>query len=211
MEQLGINNCTVIILIIFVTKVFGQAPLRNRVILSEKVIFGVQLPEDGSVLPGSGVLRALSDDKFSSFTHYQYGTTIRTNYNDIDFVSLNPSTDAGILNIKRNVCNNCYGNRLEVRDRDDVKSLEFSTSFLHTGETSINISGSILTFENNTYEGEIKIYIGTNLLGTFNQFGLKFPQYTTTQRDMLQNVSPGTTIYNLTTGNNQTWSGMAWQ
>lgn len=211
MEQYGTIKNILIILLFIQIEGFGQSQLGNQVIFSEDLILGVQLPSEGSVRPGSGVVRLIYGNSFSSFTHYQYGTTIRTNYNDVNFISLSPEPQASILNIKRNYCNNCYGNRLEIRDRNDIKSLEFSTGFLHIGEASISISASCLTISNTSIEGETKIIIGTNLVGTFNQFGFQYPQYTMAQRDTLQNLNSGTTIYNITLGKNETWSGSFWQ
>ena len=190
---------------------FGQSPLGNRIIFSDSVIFGIQLPEQGSLRPSSGVVRTLSPEKFSSFTHYQYGTTIRTNFDQLNLISLNPSPHAGILHLKRNLCYNCYGSRMEVRDKDDIKSLELSAAFLHDGASTISGSFSTLFITNNAEMSTIKIMNGSNLIGTFNQFGFQYPQYTSTQRDALLNVEPGTTIYNVNTGSNQVWSGTIWQ
>lgn len=212
MEQHGIKiNLIFYFIILSFVSLFGQSPLGNRVIFSDSVIFGIQLPEQGSFRPGSGVVRTLSPEKFSSFTHYQYGTTIKTNFDQLNLISLNPSPDAGILHLKRNLCNNCYGSRIEVRDRDDTKSLELSASFLHSGASTISGSYSTLFITNNTEMSTIKIMNGSNLIGTFNQYGFQYPQYTSTQRDALLNVEPGTTIYNVNTGSNQVWSGTVWQ
>lgn len=216
MEQHGISYAILIFLLFLSIGIKGQSTLGNRVIFSDNVIFGVQLPEGGSVRPGSGVIRTISGSTFSSFTHYQYGTTIRTNNNSIVFLTLDTFPDSGILQFKRNLTTtNGYGCKLTLRDRDDIGELAFSTGFLHDGNAlltvSINQSNSNLFFINTRETGKITVLIGNNAIGTFNQFGFQFPQYTTIQREAMQNVSPGTTIYNLTTGKNETWSGTAWQ
>lgn len=212
MEQHGIKMYLILFFFILHSDgLSGQSSLGNRVIFSDNVLFGVQLLEQGNARPGSGVIRTLSPEKFSSFTHYQYGTMIRTNSDHIDLISLNTSSDAGLFHLKRNLCNNCYGSRLEVRDRDDINSLAFSATFLHDGISTLSGSCNTLLITNNTEISTIKIMNGSNLIGTFNHYGFQYPQYTSSQRDVLLNVEPGTTIYNVNTGSNQVWSGTVWQ
>ena len=211
MDQFGIKSIIVSFFCFVISTLYCQAPLESRIILSDRIIFGTQVEGDGSIRPGTGVVRVLSDDKYSTFTHYQYGTTIRTDENEVEFISLDTSGSAGIVNIKRNNCSICYGSRLHVRDRDDIYGLELSSGFLHNGFSSLHSIANNFTIVNSANQGEARIYVGVKLIGTFNHIGFQYHQYTTSQRDAMNNINPGTTIFNLNIGINQVWDGTNWQ
>lgn len=130
-------------------------------ILNDKVSIGIQ--QTGDYKPGAGIVHVEDNEgKYSEFTHYQYGTTIRTNNKIFEFFIGDTPSDFGTLSIRRNAAGNtAYGARLQVRDRDDIGGLELNSALLHTGISSLlvdyNYNGGIFEINNSQANGKIKL------------------------------------------------------
>ncbi len=198
--------------------IYGQALLDKRILFSElnKIETGIQLPGNGGIKPGSGNVRLnMNSQDFSGFTHYQYGTTIRSNVSLVTFGINDQSIGTSTLSLKRNTLNNSnYGTRIQVRDREDIGGVEFNAGFLEFGDAEIKldyfIDGGVLFIENTRPDGLVILRNENRIVGTFNAFGFQYPEYTTFERNNLVNIPIGTTIYNSSSGMNEVWDGASW-
>ena len=187
-----------------------------------EVVIGKQIQSD--IKPNAGFVRAYdADGNYVDLTHYQYGATLRTNKTILEVFVGDEPTSPGHFSVRKNLGYNGatrYGCIIHARDVADIFSVSLSAKDAHLGVAAMgvtqesntgteypNLNLKIENFQNN---GTIEIKVSGNSVGKFTKHGFIYPKYSTAQRDALTGVEIGVTIFNTTTGHNETWNGTSW-